>query len=618
MTPTAPLPTATATASGPVALWHFEERGGTTVGDSSGFSNNGVAQNGMGWTSGQVGGAGSFDGLDDQVSVPDSSSLSVTGPALTLEAWVRPTAVNGYRVLIHKELQYSLAIYNGQLTYADSATWSYATLGYYGSIPMGTWSHVAVTFDGSLLRYYINGTEVGTQAHSGSLSATTNPVCLGSYNCSSLRFAGGLDEVAVYSRALSPTEVYAHYISGLASPATPVALWHFDEGNGTTVGDSSGFGNDGAAQNGMGWTSGQVGGAGSFDGLDDQVSVPDSPSLSVTGPALSLEAWVRPMAVNGYRVLIHKDFQYSLAIYNGQLTYADSATWSYATLGYYGGIPAGTWSHVAVTFDGSLLRYYVNGAQIGTRAHAGNLSATTNPVCLGSYNCSSLRFAGGLDEAAVYRRVLSPDEVKQHYDDGRPSAAWNFDEGSGTTVGDSSGFGNTGLAQNGMGWNAGKFGTAGAFDGINDQVSVPDSASLSVTGPAITLEAWVQPTAVNGYRVLIHKERQYSLALLDGQLTYADSIDWSYANLGYYGNVPAGVWTHVAVTFDGSLLRYYVNGSEVGARAHSGSLSATGNPVCLGSYACGALYFAGSLDEARVYPRALSAAEIAARFRAGG
>ncbi|HUI26186.1 MAG TPA: LamG-like jellyroll fold domain-containing protein [Candidatus Kryptonia bacterium] len=669
--------TPTPTPSAAVGAWSFEEGSGTIVGDGSGSGNSGTAEHGMAWGVGRIGGGGSFDGVDDDVRIANSATLNITGSGLSLEAWVKPTAIDSYRVLIHKELQYSLAISNGQLTYADSITWSYATIGSYGSIPAGVWSHVAVTFDGTIIRFYVNGVEVGNQPRAGSLTATSNPVCLGAYNCSAFVLQGTLDEVLVYARPLSPAEVQAHFA---AAPGLTAGNWRFEEGFGTVVGDSSGAGNTGTAENGMGWGPGKIGGGGVFDGVNDDVRIANSASLNLTGTGLSLEAWVKPTAVDSYRVLIHKELQYSLAISNGQLTYADSATWSYAAIGSFGSVPAGVWSHVVVTFDGSIVRFYVNGAEVGNKARAGSLSATTNPVCLAAYNCSAFRISGTLDEVAIYGRTLSAADVLAHFNAGNPQPTvtptnaatattpatrtitatgtitttatvtrsptvtrtitatgtitrtpsqsptptdtptfavptgpvgnWKFEESSGTVVADSSGLGNTGTAENGMGRGPGKIGRAGVFDGVNDQVRIPNSTSLNAAESGLTLEAWVMPSATDSYRVLIHKELQYSLAISNGALTYADSITWSYATIGAYGSIAAGVWSHVAVTFDGSTLRFYVNGTEVGNVAHSGALSPTANQVCLGAYNCTAFRFSGSLDEVAVYRRALSADEI--------
>src|SRR2546426_3753993 len=85
-------------------------------------------------------------------------------------------------------------------------------------------------------------------------------------------------------------------------------------------------------------------------------------------------------------------------------------------------------------------------------------------------------------------------------------AAYSFDEGSGSTLGDVSGTGNVGTLVNGPAWNAaGKFGSALSFDGINDIVNIADSNSLDLT-TGMTLEAWVKPSALSGYRTVLMKD----------------------------------------------------------------------------------------------------------------
>ena len=83
-------------------------------------------------------------------------------------------------------------------------------------------------------------------------------------------------------------------------------------------------------------------------------------------------------------------------------------------------------------------------------------------------------------------------------------AAYAFDEGSGTTVGDASGSGNSGTAGAATWTTSGEFGGALVFNGSSARVTVPDSASLDLTS-AMTLEAWVFPTASGDWRDVIYK-----------------------------------------------------------------------------------------------------------------
>src|SRR6185436_2992203 len=74
--------------------------------------------------------------------------------------------------------------------------------------------------------------------------------------------------------------------------------------------------------------------------------------------------------------------------------------------------------------------------------------------------------------------------------------------------------------------------------------------------------------------------------------------------------LPLSTWTHLAVTYDGSNARLYVNGSQAGIVAASGALRSTGNPLTIGGNSIWGEWFAGQIDDLRIYSRALSTAEI--------
>jgi hypothetical protein len=86
--------------------------------------------------------------------------------------------------------------------------------------------------------------------------------------------------------SIMPAGVQAQSDDGL------VAEWHFDEGEGSVLKDSSGNGNDGVIYGAI-WVDGKYGGALSFDGVDDYVEVPDAPQLSGGGKDLTIEAWIK-------------------------------------------------------------------------------------------------------------------------------------------------------------------------------------------------------------------------------------------------------------------------------------------------------------------------------------
>ena len=195
-------------------------------------------------------------------------------------------------------------------------------------------------------------------------------------------------------------------------------------------------------------------------------------------------------------------------------------------------------------------------------------------------------------------------------------AAYDFNQGTGTVVPDDSGNGHAGTVS-GAAWSAsGKFGGALAFNGTSSLVTVPSSAALSLT-TGMTLEAWVKPATSTGWQTLLMRERP-------GGMSYGL---YGFDNTGkppaIYGHVSSdveakgkaalalNVWTHVAGSYDGATLRIYVNGSQVGTTALTGSLTSSSSPLRIGGNSVWGEYFNGLIDEVRVYNRALSAGEIA-------
>jgi hypothetical protein len=204
--------TVSSAPSGLVAAYGFNEASGSGVTDSSGLGNNGTLSGATRTTAGKFGRALSFDGTNDRVNIADSSSLDLTN-GMTLEAWVRPSSLGGWDTVILKEQPGSLiyALYantgpgpaSGEIDTTGGYFPQYAT----GALALNTWSHLAATYDGTTLRLYINGIEVGSQPVSGSLHTSSGSLRIGGNAVWGEYFAGLIDEIRIYNRALSQTEI---------------------------------------------------------------------------------------------------------------------------------------------------------------------------------------------------------------------------------------------------------------------------------------------------------------------------------------------------------------------------------------------------------------------------
>src|SRR4029450_10220378 len=144
----------------------------STLADLSGTGTPGTISGATWSTQGRNGGALSFDGVNDLVTVADAPSLDLT-TSMTLEAWVRPASVTNWRTVVLKEqpgqLIYALYANNeGNRPSAHVFIGGDREIRGSARLTANVWAHLAMSYDGTNLRLYVNGTQAATLAVSGS------------------------------------------------------------------------------------------------------------------------------------------------------------------------------------------------------------------------------------------------------------------------------------------------------------------------------------------------------------------------------------------------------------------------------------------------------------------
>src|SRR5262249_55553891 len=161
--------------------------------------------------------------------IPNSASLQLT-TGMTLEAWVSPlTSDANWRDVVYKAndnyfLEASTS--NGSKPGAGGTIGSGSTTTVLGSstLPTHTWTPLPVTYDGWTLRFYVNGSQVSSAAKTGALASSSNPLEIGGDSLYQQYFLGTIDEVRIYNRALSVTEIQTDMTTQVTDPAPPPPL----------------------------------------------------------------------------------------------------------------------------------------------------------------------------------------------------------------------------------------------------------------------------------------------------------------------------------------------------------------------------------------------------------
>ncbi|MFI9560810.1 LamG-like jellyroll fold domain-containing protein [Nonomuraea endophytica] len=517
-------------SAGLMAAYAMDEGTGTRVGDSSGHGNTGTA-GATSWQNGKYGKALSFDGASSWVAVQHSATLRLSS-GMTLSAWVRPSTVTGWRTVVMKdhvsfdEAAYSLYASNGSVPssgFFTSDSGDYGQVRGSTALSVDTWSHVAVTYDGSTARLYVNGGLAGESTIGGTLQDDGGDLHIGGNGIYGEYFQGLIDEVRVYNRAQSATEINTDMNTSIGTPGPP------DTQAPSAPTSVVATGGRGSAQ--VTWAA-----------ATDNVGVTGYTVHRSTSPGFT------PSAAN-------------------QVASVPGTAFTDARLA------AGTYYYRVLAADA-----------------AGNVSASSGEAA-----------------ATVTSAPATPGLV----------AAYGMEEGTGTTVGDASGNNNTGAARDTT-WATGKHGMALSFDGSSSWVTIEHAPSLRLTDK-LTLSAWVRPSVLDDLwrSVLMKDHGAGGVYGLYASSEYTAPAGWLRTTTEGGGltaddPLPPDQWSHLAVTYDGATFSFYLNGTRVSQAPLTGDVLDDGGALRLGGNAFWGEFYAGLIDEVRVYNRVQSAAEIQA------
>ncbi|MEE8302485.1 MAG: LamG domain-containing protein, partial [Candidatus Tectomicrobia bacterium] len=450
-------PTCVEPPTGLVSWWPGEENADDISGNAHHAQLQGSVLAGV---PGQVGNAFQFDGIfggaDNLIDTP--ITLPVSG---TIEFWITPSAtltsvygiLGTFSATSSNRLWIAVSGPSGGPALAPNrfvvnlGSCCVNDLNIPNPLTMGEWTHIGLSFDYVNDSYvlYVNGEEADSSA--ALRNAPTELLSFGGFRSTfnqDFRWPGLLDEVTVYDRVLSATEVQDIFNAGSAGkciggsgglncvkPPSGILAWWPGEEN---ADDISGNENHGILGDGTSFEPGQVGQTFSFDGVDDRIIVENEEAFDFI-TEVSVETWVFSSGAEGnYQGVINKGyhangpFELRMTRQGGSgdvflhcasdhaiffdVTTTQGLQFAAACL------TKNVWHHVAGMYDGTEVRLYLDGELAETRFHGGTLIQNDLPVSIGWNGLFGEYWSGLIDEVSIYDRALSSAEVQSIFNAG--------------------------------------------------------------------------------------------------------------------------------------------------------------------------------------------------------
>ena len=586
--------------------------------------------------------SGWFDGTGDYLSIADNAALDMGSSDFTVELWFYPTATPTTNSLLSKRA--TAGAFGGFTIYflsnltpvlfatVNGSSWGISST---STIPcvLNAWNHLALVRNGTNWRLYVNGSFGINATLSGTVPDNSAAFVIG---------AGGAEGADAISRSLisnfrvvKGTAVYTSNFTPPTAPLTAITNTSLLTCQNATFIDNStnafALTVNGNAQprtlNPFGYTTTQPvawsasvnGGAAYFDGTGDYLTVADNVALQFTARIGTIECWVYlPTALT-------VDFCGILDKWNGSalagwvIDYTSGA--NRGRVRFMGGtmsltstsfVTVGSWTHIAVTLDGTNAVIYLNGVSQGSASIAGqNLSASGEILAINgdgvSTNINAIQYIAGV--RVIKGTVLYPSNFAPPV--APPTAVTNtslllnytnagiYDAASQNAL---ETVGNAQISTAQSKWGGGSM----YFDGTGDYLIPSNTLPLTFGTGNFTIEVWVYAISFAGFPTIL----DYRPAATNGSypLLY---LDTSGAPV-YYVNSTAVItgsalstntWYHIALCRSGTSTRLFVNGAQAGSTISDPNnyLGPASRPIIGGNgFTLGTGIFNGYMDDLRI------------------
>ena len=359
-----------------------------------------------------------FDGTDyinigDPIDVSTDRSISMWFKNPSISNTVRLAA---FPMASPYNKTLTLGFYNSKLittiTTSFPTTVSYET----STLSSDTWYHLVVKVVGTTVTLYINGVEDTTTPAGTGFGYGDLVGYIGAVTSSAAKYVGEIDEVAIFSRALSSSEISTLYNNG--SPSNPMLL------SGKPVAYYP-LGEQARKPGTAEWRfPNEVlqGQAIDFDGSTDYIELPETKDLTFVNTNFSISIWLNPDVSHNGLVMQNYYGSNGWGVYyqSGSIRFYDAPVWTTLTT-----ININEWTHILIVGDytGSNLICYKNGAEVYNSSHTFSITDPDKPVFIGSERGTGFFFNGKLSNIALWNSNQSANK-DNIYNYGAPQTSY--------------------------------------------------------------------------------------------------------------------------------------------------------------------------------------------------
>jgi hypothetical protein len=510
-----------------------------------------------------------FNGSSNYVTLGASGSIAQSSAAFSVACWVKLNTSSAGKIFTPvgdttgSLNRFYFQISDNKITSYVKTDGTSASLGGSAVIPLNVWAHLVMTYDGANVRAYINGALDQTVVCTGACSASVSGMAIGRGFAGMRYHNGNIARVQYWNaRALSLTEIQEIYFNGADESSASIRSgmtgeWKLDEATGSTAIDT--FGNNNGTITGATYDSDtpfksefiqrNANASVLVNGVDgaagNALSIANNASLSPTA-AVTLELWFRPITQRAM-ILFDNSTSGTTNSYFLSMGADGNLSW-FSTIGGIAKNIVGTvtkakfneWNMVSATYDGSAIRFFLNGSQLAeTLAATGSLGTNSGPLRIGAYYSGgiSATFHGSLSSPRVYAAGCTLAEHQDRYYRGITSAALqaalvldlNTERGASSTSNDLSGLGNNATLGASASWTSDSpFKARKLINGNmvkNGDFEYAPPFTAATTGSAVWLDGTVAGSATNDL---------FSWYKINGAGTYAASFDSTTKFAGNY------------------------------------------------------------------------------------